>query len=311
MLKQKLNFSEQVSHLEEKGILFKEYSKENAEIYLRDKNSFFRIKAYAKNYTKNPKTGKYVNLDFAYLKEFATLDFYLRKLILSFSIDIEHSLKLILLRHFNDNEREDGYTIIEDFFAQHPDPDIRENICNKKSGYIKDLIDKYQNNFSLWNIIEVLSFGDFLRLFQLYFDKYEPRNKTYKHYASLAQSVRILRNATAHNTCLLNTFANQNNQKKIFINILKKLGQQERKHFSKVTLLLDFSALLVLFCHICQSKGLYRARIKELFAFLKRCKKHQDYFQKEQLFTSRFKAIQKFIVILLKNKTNSLIYSKS
>lgn len=102
MGKPKFSIDEQIKRLEAKGVTFALYSKQKTMTYLEENNSFFRIKSYAKNYERSSR-GKYSNLDFAYLVEFATIDLYFRRLILSWSLDIEHHLKLILLQHFNNN----------------------------------------------------------------------------------------------------------------------------------------------------------------------------------------------------------------
>ena len=61
--------------------------------FLRYNNYYFKLKSYAKNYPINPKNGKYVNLEFAYLVELSKLDMYLRKIILGMCLDVEHILK--------------------------------------------------------------------------------------------------------------------------------------------------------------------------------------------------------------------------
>ncbi|MCR6573486.1 Abi family protein [Campylobacter insulaenigrae] len=129
-MKQKLTIDEQLRHLESKGIVFNICEKSKAEVFLQNNNYFFRIKSYTKNYDKNSYK-KYINLDFAYLIEFSTLDLYLRRLILSYSLDIEHSLKLILLRHFDTNQKENGYEIVKSFLKQNPN--VNDQISKKKN----------------------------------------------------------------------------------------------------------------------------------------------------------------------------------
>lgn len=80
----KLTIKQQVEYMENKGIAFTIVSKQEAEDFLRNNNYFFKVKAYAKNYdkyTRGEKTGKYLNLEFAYLKELSVLDYHIRKTV--------------------------------------------------------------------------------------------------------------------------------------------------------------------------------------------------------------------------------------
>ncbi|MFC3932987.1 Abi family protein [Streptococcus dentapri] len=69
--------------------------------------------AFRKNFKK--RDGKYVNLDFEYLKDLASIDMQIRNLLLSISINTEHFIKTELSRLINNNPKEDGYSIIKKF----------------------------------------------------------------------------------------------------------------------------------------------------------------------------------------------------
>lgn len=63
---------------DEKGI-----SEEQAVECFSQRNNYLRTASYRKNYPKHiavPNAGKYIHLEFAYLTELSTLDFYLREL---------------------------------------------------------------------------------------------------------------------------------------------------------------------------------------------------------------------------------------
>lgn len=69
----------------EKGIKFEYMSEEDAIIFLSERNNYFRIASYRKNYDKHisgVNIGKYIDLDFAYLSELATIDMHLRLLVI-------------------------------------------------------------------------------------------------------------------------------------------------------------------------------------------------------------------------------------
>ena len=64
-------------------------------------NYYFKLKAYAQNYTKYSKVDmrdKYINLDFAYLVELSSLDMYFRRVIVGLCLDIEHVIKTRFMR---------------------------------------------------------------------------------------------------------------------------------------------------------------------------------------------------------------------
>ena len=113
--KEKLNTAKQIEHMKNKGIQFTIEDEAYAENYLTNNTYYFKLKAYEKLYNKSPSgenKDKYINLEFAYLRDLATIDSLLRKKILSIAIDIEHYLKVKLLNDFNISP-EDGYEIIE------------------------------------------------------------------------------------------------------------------------------------------------------------------------------------------------------
>lgn len=94
MRKRKLSIDEQIDYMKNKsGIRFNIINEKEAKEFLTNNNYYFKIKSYAKNYEKyqeGENAGKYINLEFAYLKELSTLDMYFRRIIMKITLDTEH-----------------------------------------------------------------------------------------------------------------------------------------------------------------------------------------------------------------------------
>lgn len=115
-LRPMMKISEMVSYLKTKNIKFELISEENAEKYLRDNNNYYNITSYKHNFEKYMVDGvfvnKYIDLDFAYLKDLAIIDHRVRLLFFKIIIDIEHYLKIKILNLIENIDAEDGYKIV-------------------------------------------------------------------------------------------------------------------------------------------------------------------------------------------------------
>ena len=148
-LRPMMKISEMVPYLKTKNIKFELISEENAEKYLRDNNNYYNITSYKHNFEKYMVDGifvnKYIDLDFAYLKDLAIIDHRVRLLVFKMIIDIEHYLKIRIL---NINI-EDGYRIVnlylEKDFNDEKFPKKVHNSIFKKVGseYYQKIFSKY------------------------------------------------------------------------------------------------------------------------------------------------------------------------
>ena len=124
MKKKKLTVDEQIIDLKKKGVKFSIKTEDEAKVFLRYNNFYFKLKTYAQNYEQYQKPelkGQYINLDFAYLVELSKLDMHFRKLIVKMCLDIEHFLKARLMYDVSNNGAEDGYNIVSEFLDGHYD----------------------------------------------------------------------------------------------------------------------------------------------------------------------------------------------
>lgn len=284
------------------GIKFNITNEKEAAEFLDKNNYYFKLKSYAKNYDRyitGEKRGQYLNLEFAYLQELSRIDMYLRKFILKLTIDIEHFAKTKLMRDLSKNDKEDGYTIVQELFKKYPY--IRDSIKKKaygNSSVLNDLISKYDDNFAAWNIIEVISFGDFMKLYQLYYLKYTDKESMIDY----LWSVKFLRNAVAHNSCLINTLKTpytiirKNKKINTYVSKIKEVRPEERIKKMKNPIIHDFVVTLYVLVHMISSDDLRKSAIIELKDLIdNRFIQNKEYFEKNQIIITNYKFIKKIV----------------
>lgn len=305
MNKQKLTINEQIQDMHKKGITFNYNDEKEVSNFLSYNNYYFKLKSYGKNYDKyraTDKKGQYINLDFAYLQELSTLDMYLRKTILSMALDIEHALKTQLLYDLSKNEEEDGYQIVETYLNMDY---FRVKSLHDKIGKsaASDLIQKMRNNddhYALWEIVEVISFGEFIDLYQLYYSTYPSKENDYSSYL---WSIKFLRNAAAHNNCLLNSLKapyqlsiHKTKEIQFEISKIKTISQNAREKWMNNPVIHDFVILVFVFLKLIKSPGLKQARIDDLkWLFNDRMPHHKDYFLKNDSIIESYKFTAKIV----------------
>lgn len=296
MKNRKLSILEQLEHMESKGIKFNIIDTESAEQFLTYNSYYFKLKSYAKNYEKDSE-GRYINLEFAYLKELSTIDMHLRRFIIRMTLDIEHSLKTKLLRDCVNNHREDGYQIVKSFLSKYSG--IEEGIDNKKTKtYNGDLINKFQHNYALWNIVEVLSFGEFILLYRFYYREYPSKHS----YADLLFPVKSIRNASAHSNCIINTLRNpysmnfeESKRLENFLGQIDSIGASSKSKLKNLVIH-DFVAMLYLFYLSSSSKGLKYHTFKDLKTLLtERVSENSDFFLNNPHIITSYEFILKIV----------------
>lgn len=291
--KQKLDIEGQIRKLEQDGVSFSIYPKEKAARFLTYNTYLFKIKSYLKNYPRDTRDGLYHHVDFAYLVELSTLDMHFRNLVLRLCLSIEHQLKVTLMRDFSSNADEDGYSIIQEFFQAYPA--LKAKMEHSRVYGSEKLMEKYFPNIPIWVFLEVCTFGTFTRLLTFYYNKYPtPRSKSL---LNLVYSVRYLRNACAHNNCLLNSLREPYISSRPFrpnrelASFLQKNGMNKMTLKKKLSnpLVHDFAASLWLFAMTCQSQKLFQAILNDFESlFAGRFLRHADYFSSYPFLTSYY-----------------------
>ena len=305
MENKKLSISEQIQDMHKKGITFEVTDKQTAAKFLKYNNYYFKLKSYGKNYDKylaTDKKGLYINLDFAYLQELSTLDMYLRKTIISMSLDIEHALKTQLLYDLTQNDSEDGYHIVEQYLnANYMRIKSLHNKIGKSAA--SDLIEKKKNqndSYALWEIVEVMSFGEFIDLYQLYYTTYPSKSNDYSSYL---WSIKFLRNAAAHNNCLLNSLKapyhitiHKTKEIQFEISKINSISPKSRQKWLTNPVIHDFIVLVLVFLKLIKSNGIKQAGIKQLqWLFETRMPLHKQYFEKNSSILESYRFTAKVV----------------
>jgi abortive infection bacteriophage resistance protein len=297
MNKPKLSIEEQIDHMRDvKGIQFNIIDEEQARKFLAHNNYYFKLKSYAKNYNRHA-NGKYVDLEFAYLVELSTLDMHLRKMILKMTLDIEHFLKTQLLFDFSKSPDENGYSIIKRYIELYPW--VNKKIEQKgQYSVCSDLVKKYKDDFAIWNIIEVLSLSGFIKLYNLYY-------KIYGNPCSMSPylpAIKYLRNAAAHNTCLLNSLKipytkfTHNINVNTYVSKIPGITPNIRKSKMANPVVHDFIVSLYVFNSAIVSPRVKLNLMRELKELLDdRFKRNSWYFEKNELIIAYFKFLRKIV----------------
>lgn len=135
------------------------------------------------------------------------------------------------MNDLSDNPKEDGYNIVRLFLQYHPNAEADIQSKADKYSFCSDLAEKHLDEYkepkklAVWNIVELFSFGNFMELYELYYQMYPSFN-----YSDYLKSIKFIRNAAAHNNCILSTLRKPNSLKKFsktkkLANILGKIPE--------------------------------------------------------------------------------------
>ncbi len=307
----KLSIDRQVEKMKSSGIKFNIISEEKAKEFISNNTYYFKIKAFQKNYSKDGNQ-KYVNLEFAYLQDFSTIDMRFRKLVLSMVLSVEHSMKIKLNADISNDDSEDGYSIVNEFLNKKENRYIIKKLYTKaQSTYDGELIKKYCTytynpaletpycfECPFWVLLEVLSFGDFIRFYNFYYDKHGKDNPL----KDIMFPVKCLRNAAAHNNCVLNSLKKADHMdfsanKKVNSHVarIRSITTKSRRNCMAVPALHDFAALLMVYIKIVGSQAALKYTVDDLHEFLDRFHSHIDYYKSNTDITKTYNFFQKLV----------------
>lgn len=307
-LRPKLAVRKQVEYMKnEKGIKFTITTEDEAVEFLSNNSYYFKVKAFEKNY--NTGVGelkdKYINLEFAYLQELSKLDMYLRNIVLEMTLDIEHFVKVRMIKTISDDEKNDGYYIVKEFLDKNPS--IKGRIQEKidyQTSYISELAAKYIDNLPVWIFFELISFGDLIKFCEYYESIYDDSDLKNDNLTT----VKYLRNAAAHNNCLINNLADisgnftQSREANTFVSKIEGISEKTKNKKMSNRVVHDFVTMLVVFKRIVTSEQVKKNEFEKLKNLLEgRFLEHKDYFKGQGLLESNYVFIKKVVDKCLEN----------
>lgn len=295
--KPKLSTKEQIEHLEKKGVKFVLISREEATDYLTKHNNYFKLTAYRKNFQKHPAgkfKGQYIGLDFQMLKDLAIIDMRLRQTLLHMALDIEHFAKVELLKVI-ENSDIDAYDLVEDYIKSLDEVRLKilndELNRNMNNPYCGDIIAKYKDNYPIWAFMEVIPFGRFINVYRFCAETINDKKLRDNYFLLL--SIKDLRNATAHNNCLINNLSPRTSNHRTnygLIHELSKIGISNEVHSKKMSNARIQQIVTLLYTHkrIIKSDGVINHQSEVLNETITRMYKHIEYYRNNEMVTTNF-----------------------
>ncbi len=316
-LRPMMNVSEMVPYLKQKNIKFKLISEKDAENYLKRNNNYYNITAYKHNFQKYPSPagkyeGLYQDLDFAYLKDLAIIDYRTRILLFKMIIDIEHYLKMKILNTIETIKEENGYKIINMYLEKDfNDKNFLKRAHNsifKKVGnvYYQKIFSKYDidknkrlENIPVWEFLEIITFGELVNFYEFYTKEYHLIHEEKDIY--ILRDIVKLRNAVAHNTCVLSELNKKDNNYPPSYKIIQYLkncniGKSTRNNKLSNSRIRQITYTLYMFNEVVTSNDIKENINKEINElFFNRIILHKEYYNNNKLLKSIYKYFENII----------------
>ncbi|WP_270469456.1 Abi family protein [Catenibacterium mitsuokai] len=286
--KPRLSLDEQIQHLKGKGILFNIIDEGSAKQYLKYNNNYYKLTSFRKNYDRHPggeNKGKYIRLEFTYLVDMSIIDMRLRYRIVEMALDIEHHMKLQLLRKMMSMMRMViklskiiliHWTIgIIKFFS--------EINRNKRSIYCRDIIEKYEGNYPVWAFIEIVSFGELVGFYHYCAKRYSDKEMVDDYYRLL--TCKKIRNGAAHSNSILNDLrphtAEHHTNKEIIKELvcIPDMNSNFRKNKMSNARIQQIITLLYMHKKIVRSEGVALYESGELKKLMRRIDRNSNYYK--------------------------------
>ena len=286
-------------HMKTKGIQFNDMNEADAQNILQHTNYYYKLLSYKRNFGKNS-VGKYNNLEFSYLYDLSTIDMRLRYILLHMCLDIEHTLKVKILKDITDDPTIDGYDIVDRFFkyAGLTAADCMPGNASK-THYNENLYKRYLADPPIWVLLETMQFGNFVRFIEFYTYKIS-NNADYLNLAKVIKHVKNIRNAAAHNQAILMDIAEIRSDRTTnvvtdYVLNIKSISSKMRNSKLKNRKVHDLVAVLYVYQNYIISEGIKKNRYKDLQELMMRIKRNKNFYSKNPGLTSAYTFFSKII----------------
>ena len=212
------------------------------------------------------------------------------------TLDIEHFAKIELLKKL-ENDGCDGYQIIQEFLLatggiNEDNWVIKEiNRC-RDSAYTGDLTLRYPDyDFPVWVFLELINFGTFITFYEYY--KTGSLSGPHSREFYLLKSVKSIRNACAHNRCIINNLTKGTSPYKPPYDVVRAIRKLPGVTFSmnqsrmSNVVLQHIVTTLYLYNKIA-SDGVKKHRAQSLNSLVDRMFKHPEFYVNSQQISSSF-----------------------
>lgn len=190
-----------------------------------------------------------------------------------------------MIDEISKNPEEDGYNIVKLYLKKEDSKfKIIQNIRSHKSGeYCKDLIAKYDPYYPIWVLVELISFGDLLHVCNFYDEEYGTQVLLDNKFIN---TIRDLRNASAHSNCLMNKMTEEMECSKqpdsritSFVGQFDNISKNRRAKYMKRTFSYNIVTLLYVYEHYMPD-NVKKKRYSELSSFMHgRVVRHGEFFK--------------------------------
>lgn len=311
-----ISIDEQIELLKSKGVKFNIMNEDDAKGYLSNNNNYFKLTSYRKNYMKHPDgayVGQYINLEFAYLVDLAIIDMRIRYHILHMALDIEHYIRMDLIKKVSEYN-EDGYTIISEYCNSLEDNQKsklkKELERNKENIYCGDLLKAYENNYPIWVFVELITFGSLIYLYKFCAEKFNDKQMKDNFY--MFKTCKEIRNAAAHNNCIINDLKTNTLRHKTNTQVVNWLASMDglNKNFRKNKMtnarLQQIVTLLYVHEKLVTSKGVKIKECDKLRELKQRINREFNYYESNEQITTSFKFLSQVIDIWITRNYNNI-----
>lgn len=311
-----ISIDEQIELLKSKGIKFNIMKEIDAKKYLSDNNNYFKVMSYRKNYEKHPEgvhKGQYIKLEFAYLVDLAIIDMRIRYHILHMALDIEHYIRMDLIKKVSEYN-EDGYAIINEYFDSF-DEKRKNNLKkelerNGKNIYVGDLLKAYEESYPIWVFVELITFGRLIHLYMFCAEKFKDKQMKDNYY--MFKTCKEIRNAAAHNNCIINDLKTHtqkhetNTQVTKWLQSIDGMNNNFRKIKMKKDRLRQIVTLLYVHEKIVTSKGIKSKECDKLLELKQRINRESNYYESNEQIATSFKFLSQVIDNWIKRNYNDI-----